>query len=534
MAAGELPPVEESLPDKPLVAQPWEAIGTYGGRLRLAGSETSVDIENLNRTDTVAFNMEGTALVNDAIKDHSISTDGTTVTLELRKGHKWSDGAPFTAGNFQWHYENDMLSEELSPAGPGPRINGHPPTVRTPDLWTVEISYPEPAPTLLDYLGRGGGDGRFYVPSHYREVYHADFSLVVEKLMRDHGFETWTQLYQAKKRWGANGAWFNEHAVNRPVLAPWTLTAVSKNRASLDRNPYYHVVDTEGNQLPYVDGLEYEQIWDPEEYETSITHGYVDFGQYELDMQQAPLYRDNEASGNYRMLFSKSLQSSVLAFQPNWTYKDEAVAEIFREVNFRIALSVAIDRIALSDAAYFGLAMPFQGTVPPTYTFYEDHWGTSHTEYDPDKANVLLDELNLHRRDAEGWRLRPDGERLTLVMEVGDKRIPNDAIAELVAENWRAVGLDSQWRQMDRQQYEERLDLHTEIMIGAQPVDASAYFTRWEPWVWAITASGPSGQGVGPSGSPATATRAPSRRRDQGECRCEVPLAQGGSGHTRV
>ena len=210
----------------------------------------------------------------------------------------------------------------------------------------------------------------------------------------------------------------------------------------------------------------------------------MDFGQFELDFNNMPLFRGNEASGNYRMLVSKTLRSSVLALQPNWTYKDGAVAEIFRELDFRIALSVAIDRDRINDAVFFGLATPFQGTVLPTYSFYEDHWGTIHTEYDPDKANVLLDELNLHQRDAEGWRLRPDGERLTLVMEIGYQEGPKDAIAELVAENWRDVGLDTRWVQMERPLYEERLDQRTEVMIGTAHTDASAYFTRWAPWVW--------------------------------------------------
>ena len=119
VAAGELPPVEERLPDEPLVWQPWEAIGNYGGRTNWASVAISVDIGNANRTDAVAYNMEGTALVNDAVKSHHVSSDGTTVVYELRKGHKWSDGAPFTSANFQWHFDNYMVNEELSPSGPG-------------------------------------------------------------------------------------------------------------------------------------------------------------------------------------------------------------------------------------------------------------------------------------------------------------------------------------------------------------------------------------------------------------------------------
>ena len=485
VASGELPPVDERLPSEPLVWQPWEAIGTYGGRLKFASVGISVDIGNANRTDAVASNRQGTALVNDAVKHHEVSSDGTTVIFELRKDHKWSDGAPFTSQDFQWHYDNYMLNEELSPSGPEPKINGNPPVVNTPDELTVEISYPEPVPTLLDYLGRHGSEGGFYIASHYMERFHADFNPEVEKMAADEGFENWVQLYQAKMRWGAHHAWFTEHAVNRPVLAPWTLTAYSADRAALDRNPYYHIVDTEGNQLPYVDGLDYELLSDREEYQLRITSGAIDFAQFDLDFNDMPLYRDNEASGNYRSLIGEALCSSALAFQPNWTYRDEAVAELFRELDFRIALSVAIDRDAINDAVFFGQATPYQGTILPSYSFFEEEWGAIHTEYDPDKANVLLDELDLNKRDADGWwRLRPDGERLTLIFEIEGQEPSKRWIAEIVAENWRDVGLDVEWHQLERPQYEERLDLHTEVMIGAQDTEASAYFTRWVPWVW--------------------------------------------------
>ena len=484
VAAGELPPVEDRIPSEPLVWQPWEAIGNYGGRINLASVAISVDIGNINRTDTVAYNMQGTELVNDAVKKHSVSPDRTTVIFELRKGHKWSDGAPFTSNDFVWHYENDMLNEELSPAGAGPKIGGNPPVVRAPDDLTVEIAYPQPAPILLDRLGRGGTERGFYVVSHYMEQFHADHNPDAAKLATDAGFETWAQLYQAKKRWGAHQNWFTNHAVDRPVLAPWTLTAYASDRAQLERNPYYHIVDTEGNQLPYVDGIDYELLAEKEVYQIRITSGAIDFGQFELDFNNMPLYRDNEATGNYTTYICQSLRSSALALEPNWTYKDEAVAEIFRELDFRIALSVAMDRDAINEAVYFGEAVPLQGSILPSYSFFQEEWGSIHTEYDPAKANELLDGLGLDQRDGDGWRLRPDGERLTLIFEIGDEEGPKDAIAELVSENWRDVGLDTQWVQMREALYEERLDLLNDIMIGTEHTEASAYFTRWVPWVW--------------------------------------------------
>lgn len=484
VAAGELPPVGERLPEVPLVWQPWDRIGTYGGRLNFGSVNISVDIGNANRSDTLAYDMHSTELVRDLVQNFELTPDKRGVILELRKGHKWSDGAPFTSENFVWHYENYMLNEELSPRGPLPHINWNPPGIRAHDEQTVEIFYPEPAPILLDRLGRGGSERGFYIASHYIEQFHVDFNPDAERLARREGFDNWTELYRAKMRWGAHQTWFTRHAVDRPVLEPWTLTAHSADRALLDRNPYFHIVDTAGNQLPYVEGLNFELLSDREVYQIRLTRGELDFGQFELNFYNLPIYFDYQDSGDYTLHLSRTLRSSAFGIQPNWTYKDEAVAEIFRELDFRIALSIALDRNAINDEVYFGLAVPFQGTILPTYSFFQPHWGTIHTEYDPQRANGLLDGLGLDQRDAQGWRLRPDGERLTLVMEIGDREGPKDLIAELVAGYWRDIGLDARWIEMERPEYEERLDLLTEIMIGIEHTEASGYFTRWVPWVW--------------------------------------------------
>ena len=222
VAAGELPPVEERIPSEPLVWQPFEEIGTYGGRMNFASVAISVDIGNINRTDAVAYNMQGTKLVNDAVKSHEMSSDLTTVIYQLRKGHKWSDGAPFTSKDFVWHYEKRHAERRAVTLGAGSedcrqsagrecagRVG--PSRFRTRRrcrfCWTVWVAV--------------GASAGVYVVSHYMEQFHADYNPNAEKEATDDGFENWTQRYQAKKRWGAHQTWFTEHAVDRPVLAPW-------------------------------------------------------------------------------------------------------------------------------------------------------------------------------------------------------------------------------------------------------------------------------------------------------------------------
>jgi len=97
--AGKLPPVDERLPDEPLVQQVTEEIGQYGGTWR-RGFLGPADHNNYTRVvydALVRFTPDGADIVPHIAKAWESSEDFTTWKVYLRPGMKWSDGEPFTA-----------------------------------------------------------------------------------------------------------------------------------------------------------------------------------------------------------------------------------------------------------------------------------------------------------------------------------------------------------------------------------------------------------------------------------------------------
>src|SRR5687768_7835749 len=97
--AGDLPPVDERLPEEPLVVEVVETIGTYGGTLR-RGFLGPSDHNNYTRVvydALVRHSPDGTEVIPHIAKGWEANDDFTQWTVFLRAGMKWSDGAPFTA-----------------------------------------------------------------------------------------------------------------------------------------------------------------------------------------------------------------------------------------------------------------------------------------------------------------------------------------------------------------------------------------------------------------------------------------------------
>ena len=129
VADGSLPPVEERLPDNPLVMEPWEEIGTYGGTLRTTSLSPTWDpiirhtanaelVEMLPSPSVHHANMVGVETRPGVYEDWSISDDGTSWTFTLWRGMKWSDGEPVTTEDVRFFFEDIMENEELYPNYP--------------------------------------------------------------------------------------------------------------------------------------------------------------------------------------------------------------------------------------------------------------------------------------------------------------------------------------------------------------------------------------------------------------------------------
>jgi peptide/nickel transport system substrate-binding protein len=156
------------------------------------------------------------------------------------------------------------------------------------------------------------------------------------------------------------------------------------------------------------------------------------------------LYKENEAAGNYVVNLLPSFENGAVVYYFNQSHPDPAKAELFTNADFRRAMSVAINRDEINELVFQGLSKPIQFTITESASFYQSEWGEAWTQYDPDLANQMLDELGLTERNSAGIRLMSDGNPLTIVNEFVEGSFAGAAtsVQELAKEYWAAVGVN--------------------------------------------------------------------------------------------
>jgi len=268
----------------------------------------------------------------------------------------------------------------------------------------------------------------------------------LEEMAKEKGYEFWYQLYQNK-----GGGWVGHGGgqqgigvlpLEHPVLQSFKCVEKELDYALGQRNPYYWKVDTAGNQLPYVDKILVTAIADRETRTARTITGEVDFEGYSTSMDNIPLYKANAEKSDYRVLIWPHEYSQECLYMPNQTCKDPVLRQIFRDIRFRRAISLAINREEINQVVYFGLATMGQTTVAPSSKYYEEEFARAYAQYDPKEANRFLDEMGLKWDSKHEWRLRPDGKRLSIVLHYIEEETPITAISELVKEYWKAIGID--------------------------------------------------------------------------------------------
>ncbi len=449
VAAGDLPPVDERLPDEPLVEEVVDSIGLYGGTLRRAFLGPG-DHNNYTRVvydALVRHAPDGSEVIPHIAKGWEANDDFTGWTVFLREGMKWSDGEPFTADDIMFWYENILLNEDLYPAIPVWMTNadGSTATVEKVDDYAVKWTYGQPNTAfLLDLANKDGADKSIeqlsFVPAHYLKDYHPDFADAAELQAKidEAGFDTWVELFAVQAMPHVSGT--------RPSTAAWAPngTSVSDQVFTIVRNPYYFAVDAEGNQLPYIDEVRFTFFADKEALNLAAVAGEIDLQGRHIDMSAYPVLKENEAAGGYRVITWPTFGGSDAAvmFNQTWIANDPVMGELFQNHDFRISLSYAIDREAIKQSAFLGLGEARQPVPAPFHPYYPgDEYAFKYTEHDIEQANTLLDGIGLTERDADGFRLLPNGEPLDIELSVVPQFGNWPDIAQLIVEDWADVGI---------------------------------------------------------------------------------------------
>jgi peptide/nickel transport system substrate-binding protein len=458
VAAGALPPVAERLPQNPLIVTPTERVGRYGGTWRTAlvgSSEANWILWSIGYSSLVRWLPDWSGITPDVAESVERSHDGRTFTFRLRAGMRWSDGHPFTSRDIMFWYEDVLLDKRLSPSIPRWLTSGGKPVrVEAPDPQTVVFAFAEPNGLFLTNLcvlsttGALAADILANSPRHYLETLHPKYSSSAEDNARRAGFHSWSELYQSKvahpNRW-RNAA--------LPVVTPWVIAEPydGRTRVTARRNPYFYKVDPAGQQLPYLDEVAYTVVEDPQVLLLKAISGELDLHYTSLntaDMRQV-LY-DNRAGGKYRFFATAPAWSNTMLISLNQTHRDPVKRALFDDRNVRIALSHAMNRNEIIEAIYYEQGEPWQGAPRPGTKLYDERFAKQYTEYDPERANGLLDRAGLERRDRAGFRLMPDGRRLSITFEVGDFFPTHVDTMPFLQRHWKAVGVEMQYRAVDR------------------------------------------------------------------------------------
>src|SRR5438128_2331667 len=255
--AGELPPVDQRLPASPRVIDVkgmGREPGVYGGAVRMiVGGQRDIRYMTIFGYARLVGYDEKLNLHPDILLSYDVQED-RTFTFHLRPGHKWSDGQPLTAEDFRFAWDDVLNNNDLSPGGLPPYllVDGKPPKFEVIDDLTVRYSWEGPNPDFLPQLA-AGQPPRLAIPAHYLKQFHKKYQSAdkLDGLIKKNKTKNWKQLFFRKS------LAYRPENPELPTLEPWhNTTTLPAELIIFERNPYYHRVDENGRQLPYIDRFE--------------------------------------------------------------------------------------------------------------------------------------------------------------------------------------------------------------------------------------------------------------------------------------
>jgi len=480
---GKLPAVEERLPTEVKVVQPPHGIGTYGGTRRMTGTGGASawlswaywDKKNANEVTHLSH-----------VGFFEISDDGRVYTYRFRKGLKWSDGVPLTMEDVRFAWEDVNLNKELHEKPQGQwldAVTGNIIRFAVVDDEHFTLTWDSPDFILMEGEVRPGSTCTafyfcFYSPSHYMKQFHVDYADPdeLQKMIDEEEVTDWVRLWGQKNNFGKNPGW--------PWMGHFILDSESDTLWNLSANPYFMEVDPEGNQLPYQEGV---QIIKVESREVAIFRtmaGESDFQGANTRLQEIPLYRQNQEKGDFSIKIWPTTGGGDILMTIGMTGNQDAeLGKALRTQDFRLAMSIALDREAINDTLYLGLGIPNNWVPHPGVQYYPgDEYAFKDIKYDPDRANKILDGLGYTEKDSAGFRLRTDGsgERLSFDT-VSDLGWTGD-VATLMVDYWADVGLEFKDKNMQAP--------YTLSYAGKVSLDIARYMSIYQanPWFASWTA----------------------------------------------
>ena len=436
VASGKLPKIEMRAPEDPAVAE-LETIGIPGGELRmLMGGPKDTRMMVVYGYARLVGYTPSLTLEPDILKSIDVQHNAV-FTLHLRKGHKWSDGQPFTSEDFRYWFEDVAQNKYLSPSGlPISMLpQGEVPRFEVLSETAVRYTWTRPNPLFMPDLA-GPSPLFIYRPSHYLKQFHQKYAekATLDALVKQANQRNWASLHNKFD------TMYRGDNPDLPSLEPWILkTKPPSDRFIFERNPYYYRVDKQGNQLPYIDRV-ILSVADSKIIPAKTGAGESDLQARYLRFDNYTFLKAGEERNHYKVWLWRTGPGSQLALYPNLNVTDEVWRILVRDLRFRRALSFAVDRHEINQAIYFGLAIEGQNTLLPQSPLFDRRYRSAWARFDLREANRLLDLIGL-ARGGDGFRQLPDGRPLEIVVENSGESTEQSDVLELIRDSWRRVGI---------------------------------------------------------------------------------------------
>ncbi|WP_170336319.1 ABC transporter substrate-binding protein [Ruegeria arenilitoris] len=462
----ELAPVAERLPAEPLVVMPYDTVGQYGGVITglSKGTESGTsDLLSVRHVNFVRYADDLQTVVPNIAKAWSWNDDYTELTIVLREGHKWSDGEPFTAADVEFWMNDVIYNTDVYDQAPNRWLfAGEKAQVEAVDATTVKFTFPVPTPGILNRFAVDYGQP--FQPKHFLGQFMPKHNENAEALAQEYGFENAAaavDFYYGGSDWkdvpspllkDADKAAKIGRAV-APTLESYIVVDENAEGRKLVANPYFHQVDTAGNQLPYINEIVETYVGDKEVQNLKIMNGDVVWKQQAVFLEDFPLLKENEGKGGYTINFAPTFGENVF-YSFNRTHQDPVLREIFNDIRFNRAMSKAMNRDEINEIVYLGQGTPMQGVPaePKTVSFVTDEVLNRDIGYDPEGAKALLAEMGLTDADSDGTLERPDGKPLVIRLVYSSQGVPVK-MQELVRDYWSAVGVRVDLKEVTSDEY---------------------------------------------------------------------------------